>query len=298
MPAREQIATGHESIYVSFSDEAESPCLELKVCRIALPNQHGNPQDARWGIVPGCHPSEDDIYRWIEQLIVADPTTGFEPEMDRLLVSFVRQPQAGLQAKWHSPLSDLLAMRCMWKVWSCKQLFWRRHPKSPATAFNFRASLIHDALRLFAAQALSERERKLLGEVHALFFPKKEEKETDGANIVKWLLLWQMILVYRQSLIWMLAQEKQMPLGGKSIATRSATLEMLTENISRAREPEKARVPKGDRAAVRSRHCHILWILPEKHKVGEDPERGPGDLWERRRQFPISESLGGTTRLP
>jgi hypothetical protein len=198
--------------------------VKLRACPFALPNQkdQGAQHGPRWGIAPSDGSLETTVYEWMEQQIEAETRSDFEAEMDRLLLRFVRRPSTGMCSEWLElkPLaSDLLKMRCMWKVWSCKQLFGRTTLSSRATfaPMNWRFASIQDSLRVLAAQAISEAERRILPEIQKLATKTK----TDDTNVMKWLLLWQMILIYRQSLSWMLGQEQTnaapLPLAGQSI---------------------------------------------------------------------------------
>ncbi len=204
------------SLFISCSEDPASPFLEVEACRFTLSNQTEGPHETRWGFALSSRPSEDVIYQWMEQQIAAETDTGFEATMDRLLLRVVRQPQAGMLAKWQVPLlSELLMMRCMWKVWNCKQLFYRLSPESQAFPLDVRTSTIQDSLQSFAAQAISERERKILHGIQLLIVDKKDKgKETDEVTVVKWLLLWQMMLLYCQSLSWMLAPAEPFSLAG------------------------------------------------------------------------------------
>ena len=215
VPRREPSEEDREdTVFISCSEDPASPFLEIKACRFALSNQTEGPHEFRWGLALSGRPSEAAICQWMERQIATETATGFEAAMDRLLLRVVRQPQTGMQAKWQIPLlSELLMMRCMWKVWSCKQLFVRLHPESQAFPLDVRVSTIQDSLLSFAAQAISERERKILRGIQQLFFEKKD-KDTDEMTIIKWLLLWQMMLLYRQSLSWMLAQAQPFSLPG------------------------------------------------------------------------------------
>ena len=227
VPGRVQLeANGKTTLFISCAADIASPGLKLTACPFALLNQTGAPREHGWGIARGDWPSEPAIYQWMEQQIVAESAKGFEAEMDRLLWKFVRQPPTGVQAKWHDLLSDLLKMRCMWKIWSCKQLFFRPNLRTQGTAFNARVSSIQDSLRSFAAQAISQHERKILEGIQLLVVDKKDKvkKDTDEVTIVKWLLLWQMMLLYRQSLSWMLAQEQPFSLAGQSIVSNAQLL--------------------------------------------------------------------------
>jgi hypothetical protein len=154
----------------------------------------------------------------MEQQILAEAEskTGFEPEMDKLLLGFARRSRARLQQERHQIpeplLSNLLRMRCMWKIWSCKQLFFRQQPGSPAVPFDLRFASIQDSLRLLAGQAISELERRIMPQVETYLAQKEtapcEPAMRPATHVMKWVLLWQLILIYRQSLNWMLEQQQ------------------------------------------------------------------------------------------
>jgi len=154
----------------------------------------------RLGIAPDGRPSQETIRRWMEQQLLAESGNGFETVMDRFLFQMVsraaahKQPEAAL-------LSNLLEMRCLSRLWSCKQLYFRQQPGSQAFPFDLRFASIQESLRLFAAQATSGLERKILPELDNF----RAKKDT---SVTKWLVLWQMMLIYRQSLSWVLEQQQ------------------------------------------------------------------------------------------
>ncbi|KAK4151671.1 hypothetical protein C8A00DRAFT_35670 [Chaetomidium leptoderma] len=185
IPKGEQPVDRATPLFISFSESIDSPYLEVAI------RQCG----PRWSIAPGEPPSLDKIQHWMEDQIRAESRTDFEAEMDKLLLKFVRRPEIELQPRGKELLSNLFKMRCMWKVWSCKQLFGRPQPGSPAIPFNARVESIQDWLQLVAAQEISELEGKILHEI--------DEYVANKGNlnlVMTWFVLWQMILIYRQSL--------------------------------------------------------------------------------------------------
>ncbi|KAL2023224.1 hypothetical protein VTK56DRAFT_3347 [Thermocarpiscus australiensis] len=226
MPSQEQFDEHHPiRIFISFSESIDSPCLDVMANPFNLPNQkdQGIP---RWGIVPDRKPSETKIYQWMERQILAENGSDFEAHMDKLLVCFVRRSESVLRSEgqqlgrtnktgqvYLTLMSNLLKMRCMWKIWSCKQLFARQHPGAQRVVrLESEFASIQDSLRLFAAQALSELERRIIRDIetHVLKQDTNRVASTTRLNIdiTKWLLLWQMMLIYRQSLSWTLQQEQ------------------------------------------------------------------------------------------
>lgn len=124
--------------------------------------------------------------------------------MDKLLYGLVsRQGQDPRMPK--TLLSNLLVMKSMWKVWHCKQFFIREDRVSQPFPLGLQCASIHDSLRLFAAQKISELERKVLADIQKYI----AKKDAPGIPLTtKWLVLWQMIFIYRHSLIWMLEQQQ------------------------------------------------------------------------------------------
>lgn len=218
MPCRGQFVEGRQfRLFISFSESIDSPLLEVNARPFMLPNQQGRGGQEgihRLGILPGECPSEDTLYPWARQQIISENSIDFEAQMDKLLIEFV--PRVGNSHGQHieALLLDLLKMRCMWKIWSCKQLvFWQQPGGQPISPFDLRLSSIHDSLRLLAAQKISELERNITSNIETHLLGNKKDTARGAQpthprlDITKWLLLWQIILMYRQSLGWMLQQE-------------------------------------------------------------------------------------------
>jgi hypothetical protein len=103
----------------------------------------------------------------------------------------------------------------MWKVWSCKQLFLRQQLGSPAYQFGLNMSSIQDSLRLQAARIISELERKVVDDIEKTFLLKNKKDAARPSpemrrtvEVTRWLLLWQVILIYRQSLSLVMEQQQ------------------------------------------------------------------------------------------
>jgi hypothetical protein len=169
----------------------------------------------------------------MREQIEADTRADFEAEMDKLLLELVRRQEEALLGQHAGTLhqmaqipegllSNLLKMRCMWKVWSCKRLFARQQPGSPAFPFDLRLASVQDFLRFSSARRISELEREVLPELDRYLSRKdKSPAAGPGVDVMRWLLSWQMILIYRQSLGWVLHQQQQTdaaptPIAGKS----------------------------------------------------------------------------------
>lgn len=224
-------------LFISCSDDVNSPCLHLEA------RLFGPPGQARLDIVLSEPPSktqswEDVICCWMEQQIMAESRMDFEAEMDRLLVGFDRQERTKMrpagQQMARALLSNLFQMRCMWKVWGCKQLFFRKQRELRGLPFDFRLEAIQDSLRRFAGQKISELERRILPEIGGYITAKDSSGSTaTEIDVLKWFSSWQLMLTYRQSWSWVLEQQQTnaapIPIEGRLVAP-SLLLQMLTEN--------------------------------------------------------------------
>lgn len=214
IPSREQFAGSPIRLFISLSGSIDSPCLPVVVRPFMLPNQkdQGGQGIHRLGIVADEHPGEELLYRWMTHQIQSETATDFETQMDKLLLSFVSGQKNAIGQPFEALLANILRMRCMWKVWSCKQLYHRGREGVPGIEFDFRLASIQDSLRLHAAQVVSELERKIVADVETHILKKDTGRAAppmrSRIDIAKWLLLWQTILIYRQSLSWMLQQQQ------------------------------------------------------------------------------------------
>lgn len=186
----------------------------------SLPNQkpHGAQGPPLFGILPDEGPSGQDLYLWMEKQIEVEKRTDFEAEMDRLLLKFAhRMKTATLPDGQRLPipqalLSNVLKMKAMWKVWSCKQLYVRQHPGSSAVPLPMSFMSVQDSLRLHAAQMVSELERKVIDDIETSFVKKDTRRLAPSmrctVDVTKWLVLWHLILIYRQSLSLVMEQQQ------------------------------------------------------------------------------------------
>jgi hypothetical protein len=165
----------------------------------------------------------------MEQQILLESRTDFEAEMDRLLVEFVRQARTKIRSAGQQMIGGLLwnlfQMRCMWKVWGCKQLFYRQQLDAQGVPFDLQFEGIQDSLRRFAGQKISELERKILPEIDKYIGGKDTSRKDGGAtemDIMKWFSSWQLMLTYRQSWSWVLEQQQTnaapIPIEGQLVA--------------------------------------------------------------------------------
>ncbi|KAL2199332.1 hypothetical protein P885DRAFT_30913 [Corynascus similis CBS 632.67] len=182
MPTRDRfMSVEADRLLVSCSESVNSPRLELRVGRFALADMrdHGVHGVHRFGIMPSSLPLDDAMYHWMEQHILVNNNSGFEAELDRLLLGLVSQPRANMQ-QWPHQLPEqlllnLFKMRCLCKIWSSKQLFfWRADGQ--LLPLDMRFATIQDSLRLLAGRIISELERKVIEDL-GKFLDRKETKE-------------------------------------------------------------------------------------------------------------------------
>ncbi|GAB1310502.1 hypothetical protein MFIFM68171_00712 [Madurella fahalii] len=204
LPSRGQFVENRRVLRISLSENIGSPCLEVTVQPFALPNQRDQGV-IRWGVMPDTLRSlEDEICAWIEQDILDGNKTEFEAHMDKLLHGLVAQQGQHPQMP-KTLLLNLFTMRSMWKVWNCKQFFVRQELASQPVPLDLRFASIQDSLRLFAAERISELERNVLADIQKHI----AKKDSTGVPLItKWLVLWQMIFIYRHSLRWLLEQQQ------------------------------------------------------------------------------------------
>lgn len=198
MPSRGQFVEDRPvRLLVSLSEDVNSPYLEVKAHPFTVPNH--NQGVIRLGIMPEVlHRLEQDIYKWTETHLLGENRTDFEVHMDKLLRGW------SAHRRGQRPLAELRKMKCMWKVWSCKQFFVRQEPESQPIPFDMQFASIQDSLRLLAAGKISELERKVIEAIPEHIV----KKEATDALITMWIVLWQMIFIYRQALRGMLEQEQ------------------------------------------------------------------------------------------
>ncbi|KAK4251823.1 hypothetical protein C7999DRAFT_10424 [Corynascus novoguineensis] len=187
MPTRDRFMSDEaDRLFVSCSESGNGPYLELRVGRFALADKrdHGVHGVHRFGIKPDSLPLDDAMYHWMEQHILVQNRSGFEAELDKLLLGLVSQPRANMQ-QWPHQLPEqlllnLFKMRCLCKIWSSKQLFfWRADGQLLPPDMRFAS--IQDSLRLLAGRTISELERKVIEDL-GKFLERKETKEMRPAT--------------------------------------------------------------------------------------------------------------------
>jgi hypothetical protein len=202
---------------ISFPDRATSPPLEITAHPFTEQSQQGqnNQSVLRLGIMPKTRRTwGDKISDWAKKNLDNDDQNDFESQMDKLLRLVVNQQ------KGEDPLlSTLLEMKCMWRILCCKNFVLEPHVLRVQDA-----TCVEGALRQHAAESIARLEGKVLNEIDP--YLKKDQGKCDqrqpgetakngGTREMKytrkfyrWLGLWQMLLIYRQSLVWVREQEK------------------------------------------------------------------------------------------
>ncbi|KAL1841606.1 hypothetical protein VTJ49DRAFT_2301 [Mycothermus thermophilus] len=198
-PATSPAATtppGHKRTRVIKNPDETNKVRKEGACLPCSMDKIGRSQGARlhFGIAPNCLPPPDEIYRWMGEQVLAETNTDFEAEMDQLLIDLVHRPRPQPQG---TLLSNVLKMRCMLKLWTCKKLYVQPFgTQDVRIPMDFKPVL--ESLRFAAAQVISELERQIIKE---LDIHRTKLKKTE-LLFERWVVLWQMILIYRQSLIW------------------------------------------------------------------------------------------------
>lgn len=109
-------------------------------------------------------------------------------------------------------LKNIQSMRCMWKVWSCERFDIRTTDNSPLPP-NWDVSAIEGHIQRVAEQALSSLEKTILRDMDRYLSPSdiREDRPVlkSAMNVASWIILWQMILLYRQSVIRTLVQQER-----------------------------------------------------------------------------------------
>lgn len=204
-------------IFISFSDKTNSRCLPLTVAPFIHPDQ-----GTRFGISLSSQPlQESALLAWAQDDMqmddrIDDRIDDFESLLNQFHIHHVRgeglkramdRATAGKPIKsvesQKKLLSNLLELKLMWKIWSCKDFFGRRQEAGAGRPLGLQFSSVQSWLRFTAASAISRLEKNILG-----VFDEYLKKDAAGSTtatkpileLSRWVSLWQMILVYRQSL--------------------------------------------------------------------------------------------------
>ncbi|KAM7222147.1 hypothetical protein V8F06_002419 [Rhypophila decipiens] len=174
-----------------------------------------------YGIVPDEGPGVDQIIAWVKAQIASNDKQDFESYLEKLHISLTArmagkptlsaQPR-GVVKTQQDLLKNILSMRCMWKVWSCEK-FDVRTPSGDAVHSNWDTSAIEDHLQRVAEQALSSLEKTILRDMDRYLSPSdiRDDRPVlkSAMNVAAWIILWQMILLYRKSVIRTLVQQER-----------------------------------------------------------------------------------------
>ncbi|KAK4174073.1 hypothetical protein QBC36DRAFT_334437 [Triangularia setosa] len=214
IPRREAMnEAGSFTFFISFSDKTDSRCLPLRVAPFIRPDQGTH----RCGISSSQPLQEQALLAWAkDDMQMEDRPDDFEPLLNRFHISHVSGE--GLKkaidrentGKWikvvesqKKLLSDLLDLKLMWKIWSCKDFFGRPQEAGAGRPLGLQFSSVQSWLRYTAAMAISRLEKNIL-EVFDEYLKKDAAGLTAATRSIlevsRWVSLWQMILVYRQSL--------------------------------------------------------------------------------------------------
>ncbi|KAK0748105.1 hypothetical protein B0T21DRAFT_276817, partial [Apiosordaria backusii] len=203
--------SGSFTLFISFSDKANSSYLPLRVAPFIRSDQG----TLRFGISQLLH--EKDLLAWAKNdMQMENKLDDFESLLNHFHICHVNgkgleraidRETAGKRIKvvdnQKKLLSDLLDLKLMWKIWSCKDFFGRQQEAGAGRPLGLQFSSVQNWLRYTAATAMSRLEKNIL-EVFDEFLKKDAAGLTAATRpileVSRWLSLWQMILVYRQSL--------------------------------------------------------------------------------------------------
>ncbi|KAK4220086.1 hypothetical protein QBC37DRAFT_393867 [Rhypophila decipiens] len=208
----------------------------LEITATPFRDVKGSSNRPLYGIVPDEGPGVDQIIAWVKAQIASNDKQDFESYLEKLHISFVQnncldsavrsdektarmagkptpsaQPR-GMVKTQKDLLKNILSMRCMWKVWSCEK-FDVRTPSGDAVHSNWDTSAIEDHLQRVAEQALSSLEKTILRDMDRYLSPSdiRDDRPVlkSAMNAAAWIILWQMILLYRKSVIRTLVQQER-----------------------------------------------------------------------------------------
>ncbi len=245
---------------ISFSGDPNSPYLEVNASYYSHGHQRTGP---KWlGIVRGGDSDLDSKIKdwgrkqiqfegaWKQiqfegawKQIQVEGDGSFGSHVEKFLMAYVDQDgltQANNLEDKHfddrqnfvsgqkSCMEKLVSLRCMWRVWCCKQFFFRRASDPVNDAFAplpARQQAIQDYLHQLAGEAISVYEKAILKEVDKLLNPNSLRKKEhpilySASKVSTWVTLWQLILIYRHTLGEMIYGQymnaSSVPIGGQS----------------------------------------------------------------------------------
>lgn len=208
--------------------------LEVTATPFTVPGGSGNRK--LFGVVPDEGPGVDHIGTWVKAQITSEEKNDFESWLEKLHLRFVQsncldsavksdERTARMEGKptlskepWKVKdmqkelLKNILSMRCMWKVWSCERFDVRAANGSPLPS-DWDISAIGDHIQRVAEQQLSSLEKKILRDMDRYLSPLEIREDRpvlkSAMNVASWIILWQMVLLYRQSVIRTLDQQER-----------------------------------------------------------------------------------------
>ncbi|KAM7209037.1 hypothetical protein V8F20_000646 [Naviculisporaceae sp. PSN 640] len=219
---------------VRFLTENPSSSRGLEITATPFKDPRGS-NAILYGILPEEGPGTDQIHSWVKSQITSDEKNDFESWLEELHLRFVHgncldsafrydertprtnskplsNPNRKLIETQQDLLKNIMALRCMWKVWSCEKFDVRTANNSPLPP-NWDVSAIVDYIQRVAEQKLSSLEKTVLRDIDRYLSPLEIRDDRpvfkSAMNVATWIILWQMILIYRQSVIRTLVQQER-----------------------------------------------------------------------------------------
>ncbi|KAM7207072.1 hypothetical protein V8F33_000171 [Rhypophila sp. PSN 637] len=213
-PRRDDFITSERTkLHIRFPFEGRSS-RGLEITATPFRDAKGSSNRPLYGIIPDEGPGVDQIITWVKAQIASNDKHEFESYLEKLHLSFAQNNclDSALVKTQQDLLKNILSMRCMWKVWSCEK-FDVRTPSGDPVHSNWDTSAIEDHLQRVAEQALSSLEKTILRDMDRYLSPSEIRDDRpvlkSAMNIAAWIILWQMILLYRKSVIRTLVQQER-----------------------------------------------------------------------------------------
>ncbi|KAK3383264.1 hypothetical protein B0T24DRAFT_42091 [Lasiosphaeria ovina] len=235
-PSLEQFIESRVPIKLLVSFPSKPGRCELEVDARAFKTHYGGGDPASVVILPIEGLSEERMYAWAASQVLTESEKGFQACVEELLQGYERNntldKAAGnfLEHKKHKILKrlmlNLLHMMHMWKIWSSGPFVIRQvldNGNGQPTSMGFQS--IQNHLRRHAEQAMSSLERHILGDIDGYLSSTESGKEDTSLSsvlqVAMWVSLWQIILIYRESLGSM--SPRQQTLGSDETTHNSTT---------------------------------------------------------------------------
>ncbi|KAK0734007.1 hypothetical protein B0T26DRAFT_632329 [Lasiosphaeria miniovina] len=214
-PSLEQFIESRVPIKLLVSFPSKPGKCELEVDARAFKTHYGGGDPVSVVILPIEGLSEEKMYAWAASQVLTESEKDFQACVEGLLQGYERNntldKAAGnfLEHKKHKILKrlmlNLLHMMQMWKIWSSGPFVIRQvldNGNGKPTSMGFQS--IQNHLRRHAEQAMSSLERHILGDIDGYLSSTESGKEDTSLSsvlqVAMWVSLWQIILIYRESL--------------------------------------------------------------------------------------------------